>query len=128
MQNSVKVQGIASDSHTSNWYTMQNIIMPTERKGTQILMQLEMEIHLVKGLQCHMVIGVDMMKPYGMAIDFENECITWASEEASTVIRVKQPAALGLRRKVKVKERVVIPPFSYRAVQYHSRLFRRIVR
>ena len=70
-------------------------------------MELEMEVHLVKGLQCRMLIGVDMLTPYGMSLDFDKGTLNWTNEGAAAEIRVKANAPVQKRR-VKIRERVVV--------------------
>ena len=115
MQSPIKVQGIASEAHISNLYSVAKIIMPAARGKANVLMELEMEVHLVKGLQCRMLIGVDMLTPYAMSLDFDKRSLNWTAEGTSAEIRVKADAPVQKRR-VKVRERVIIPPFSYRSV------------
>jgi len=116
MPNPVEVRGIAAESHASDLYTVAKIFMPAMREKEQVLMELEMEIHLVKGLQCRMLIGVDMLTPYAMSLDFDKRSLNWAAEGVSTDIRVKSANVPTPKRRVKVRERVIIPPYSYRAV------------
>ena len=71
MRDPVKVKGIASDCHTSNLYTVIKVFMPTAQGTENVLVELEMEVHLIKGLECHMLIGVDMLAPYAMSLDFD---------------------------------------------------------
>jgi len=118
----VKVQGIASESHTSSRYSVVKIMMPAMRKKEAILMELEMEVHLVKGLQCCMLIGVDMLTPSAMSLDFEKHTLNWTAEGTSAEIRVKADTPTQKRR-VKIKERVIIPSFSYRSVPVTFRHF-----
>jgi hypothetical protein len=123
MRNAVKVQGIASDSHSTNDYTVIKVVMPAVRDNRTVLVELELEVHLVKGLQCHMLIGVDMLTPYAMSLDFEKCTLNWASERITTEIRVKTNGAPVHRRKIKVQERTIIPPFAYRSVPVKFKQF-----
>jgi transposase InsO family protein len=123
MQQPIKVQGIASEAHRSELFTVIKIMMPAVQQRKTIFVELEMEVHLVQGLPCKMLIGVDMLQPYGMSMDFDKGTLSWASEDISTEIRVKSSAPTPQQRKVKVSERVVVPPFSYRAIPVRFKPF-----
>jgi len=81
MPTPIRIKGIATDAHISNLYSVVTIFVPGQRQGDKppgrrqgdepMLMEVEVEVHLVQGLKCHMLIGVDMLKPYGMSLDFE---------------------------------------------------------
>jgi len=77
----------------------------------------------VKGLQYRMLIGVDMLTPYAMSLDFERDTLNWSTEGVSTDIRVKSANASTPKRRVKVRERVIVAPFSYRSVPVTFKLF-----
>jgi hypothetical protein len=81
--------------------------MPATRGTANVLVELEVEVHLVKDLQCHMLLGVDMMTPYAMSLDFDKSTLNWTLDNISTEIRVKAPTTQPQRCKVKIREQVL---------------------
>lgn len=111
----IRIKGIASDAHISNLYSVVTMFVPAVSKGEPVLVELKLEMQLVKGLNCHMLIVVDMLKPYGINLDF-NTCLPCIpSCEASAPIHMRS-LENPMRRKVKVKARTVVPAYSHSAV------------
>jgi hypothetical protein len=111
----VRIKGISSDSHVSQLYSVVTIFVPSLSKGEPVLVELSLEMHLVQGLTCHMLIGVDMLKPYGISLDFNTSLLRIPSCDASSPIRTRSLED-PIRRRVQVKERTVVPPYSRFAV------------
>ena len=113
----IRIKSIASDAHLSNLYSVVTIFVPGRRQDEPVLLEVEVEVHLVQGLKCHMLIGVDMLKPYGMSLDFESSTLRIPSCNVSTPIRTKSvEKQQAQRRKVKVRERTIVLPYSRRAI------------
>jgi len=126
MPTPIRIRGIASDAHLSNLYSVVTIFVPGQRQGGElVLMEVEVEVHLVQGLKCNMLIGVDMLKPYGMSLDFGSSTLRIPSCEASAPIRTKpvEKQREAQRRKVKVSERTIVSPYSRRAIPIKFRPF-----
>jgi hypothetical protein len=116
MPTPVRIKGIATDAHVSNLYSVVTIFVPGQQHGKSVLMELELEVHLVQGLKCHRLIGVDMLKPYGMSLDLDSSVLTIPSCDVSAQIRTKSLNQLIQRRKVKVSQRTIVLPYSRRVV------------
>jgi hypothetical protein len=71
MQLPIRVTGIVADSHQSDMYSVVKIHFPgVDSEGEAVSVELEMEVHLIRGLRCNMLIGTDMMTPYGVSLNF----------------------------------------------------------
>jgi hypothetical protein len=117
MPTPIRIKGIATDAHISDLYSVVTIFVPGQQQGEPVLMEVELEVHLVQGLKCHMLIGVDMLKPYGMSLDFESSTLRIPSCGVSAPIRTKAvgnqaQSRQSQSRKVRVRERTVVPPYS----------------
>lgn len=111
----IRIKGIASDAHMSNLYSVITLFVPGQSKGEFVLVEVEMEVHLVQGLNCHMLVGIDMLSPYGISLDFDASLLRIPSCDTVAPIRVKALEAPAYR-KVKVRERTVVAPYSRRAI------------
>jgi hypothetical protein len=112
----IRIKGIASDAHISDRYSVVTVFLPGQCESESVLVEMELELHLVQGLSCHLLIGVDMLKPYGIALDFASSLLKIPS--CNTVVQIRT-RALGnptQNRRVKVSQRVVVPPYSRRAI------------
>jgi len=118
----IRIIGIASDAHISNLYSVVTVFLPGMSKGEPVLVEVKLELHLVKGLNCHMLMGVDMLKPYGINLDFDTSLLRIPSCDMSAPIRT-QSLEDPMRRKVKIKERTVVPPYSRRAIPVSFKVF-----
>jgi hypothetical protein len=111
----IRIKGIASDAHMSNLYSVIRLFVPGQSKGEPVLVEMELELHLVQGLNCHMLVGIDILSPYGISLDFGTSLLRIPSCDTVASIRVKALEAPAYR-KVKVLERtVVVAPYSRRA-------------
>ena len=120
----IRIKGIASDAHLSNLYSVVTIFVPRRRQDEPVLLEVKVKVHLVQGLKCHMLIGVDMLKPYGMSLDFESSTLRIPSCNVSAPIRTKSvEKQQAQRRKVKVRERTIVLPYSQRAIPIKFRPF-----
>jgi len=115
MSQPVQVNGIGGSTHVSQCYTVIKVYIPGEDTQTAkpVTAALDMEVHLVKGLGCRLLIGCDVLDPYKAVIDFDKQQLAIRSCNIATPITVKkknQPSIVN--RKVKTARRTVIPPCS----------------
>ena len=66
----IHVKGIGTNSHLSQTYVTIKMYIPGKDKEQDVVAEVEAELHLVQGLDCHILLGVDVLSPYGMVIDF----------------------------------------------------------
>jgi hypothetical protein len=112
MQLPIWILGIGADVHHSNLYSVVKVLVLVTQKGKSVLMELELEVHLIKGLRCHMLVGNDMMTPYKMAIHFHSAILDIGDGLAQAPIRTRNVDTPILHRKVKSKSRTIVPPQS----------------
>jgi len=123
MPTPVRISGIGSDAHVSNLYSVVPVYVLARRDSKDVLVILEVEVHLVQGLKCHMLVGVDMLAPYQISLDFETSKMNIGSCNASADLRTKSLSSPIHHRKVKVTKRIVVPPYSRRAIPVAFKAF-----
>jgi len=123
MPTPVRISGIGSDAHVSNQYSVVPIYVPVRRDSKDVLVILEVEVHLVQGLKCHMLVGVDMLAPDQMSLDFESSKLNIGSCNASADMRTKSMSSPIHHRKVKATKRIVVPAYSRRAIPVTFKTF-----
>ncbi|KAA8914382.1 hypothetical protein FN846DRAFT_767600, partial [Sphaerosporella brunnea] len=82
----VRVRGIGSQSHISNSFIVMTMYFPNS-DGSK-LAKITRELHLVGGLGCKILIGIDIIKPERITPDVHNETAHIGSCALDVPIRV----------------------------------------
>ena len=113
MQTPVCISEIGSNAHDSTLYFVTTIFVLRKKDDKEVLVELEMEFHLVWELKCRMLIGVDMLTPYHMGLNCKHSVLNVISCEVMTKIHIKATQSPLQNRKVKVAKHVVVLPNAY---------------
>lgn len=119
----IRISGIGADLHHSHLYSVVKVWLPAVQKEQAVLVELEFEVHLIKGLKYHMLVGNDMMTPYKMALSFHSEVLDIGDGFAQATIRTTNVDAPIQHRKVKTGSRTVVPPHSRYRVPINFKSF-----
>jgi hypothetical protein len=107
---SVRVRGIGSQSHVSNSFIVMTMYFPNS-DGSK-LAKITRELHLVEGLGCKLLIGIDIIKPDRITPDVHNETAHIGSCGLDVPIRIMARGRQIVCRKVVAKERKLVMPGS----------------
>jgi hypothetical protein len=106
----VRVKGIGSQSHVSNSFIVLTMYLPNA-DGSK-LAKITRELHLVEGLGCKILIGVDIIKPERITPNVHGETAHIGSCDLDVPIRVMARGRQIVCRKVVAKERKLVMPGS----------------
>jgi hypothetical protein len=71
----ITVKGIGSVVHSSIQYAIVTIYLPRHDniRGTEGYVELNVEVHLVDNLGCHLLLGANMLGSYQMNLNFSSQ-------------------------------------------------------
>jgi len=109
----INVRGISLVRHSTNKYVTIDVYIPSEREGKKVLSYLRREVYLVDYLKVKILIRIDVIGPKRIYLDLSNEKVIIKSYSGLTaLIRILAKDNIIIRRTVRNKKRVVIPPNS----------------
>jgi hypothetical protein len=114
----ILVRGIGSTKHSTSEYVDLDLFFSGSASGKPAVGRIRREVHVVEGLRAGMLMGVDILGPERMVIDFAaNKLIVGSCQGLSVDIAVKsRENAPRIDRRVKVEKNTTIAPRTIQAV------------